>query len=308
MKYIYGPVPSRRLGRSLGIDPFAEKTCSNNCVYCQLGCANPVNCESKIEGVSPREIENELTLFFESGNDTDFISFAGNGEPTLWLHLKELCEFIKAKFAAKKLAIITNSTTLWRKDVREAICIADLAVPTISSADAETYKKLHRPFCDDFERHIQGIMQFAMDFKNEIWAEVMLVAGINDSDEHLTRLAKFLEKLPIAHIDLNTPVRTPAEKWVRCPDENRLRHACEILGEKCRIVGKFSSHSRPHDEETDINEKRLSILKRRPETAEAMASSLHISIQEVKKSLSTLIVKGQVTGENDGYYHYAKQI
>jgi len=303
VKYLYGPVPSRRLGMSLGIDPFETKTCTHNCIYCQLGSGKTVSSEQSLPGVPLENIERELIAFFADGGDTDYITFSGSGEPTLWNHIEKLIQFIKTNFADKKLAVITNGTTLWRDEIRKAIMPIDLIVPTIAAADEDTYQRLHRPNPSaDFSRHIEGTQKFAQEFDGEIWAEVLLVAGVNDSTEHLAELAKIIYKTNPDYIDLNPPVRPPAERWVHPPDEAVIRRAYAILGPKCRIVGQFVPPSAHALEVANLATRILGILIRRPETAESIADSLGIVQQQVTEALDALVAKKLAIQADGGYF------
>jgi len=302
MHYLYGPVPSRRLGFSLGIDPFLKKSCNHNCIYCQLGNKEPLGFE-KIEGVEPQIIEEELYTFFKDGRIADYITFSGRGEPTLWAHLGRLVKFIVDNFEQKKLAVLTNGSTLWRKDIRVEIEKADLVVPTISSPDRDTYLRLHRPNRnDDFERYKKGLIKFCSEFKGEIWAEVMLVEGVNDSVEQLEKLAVFLYSLPLSYIDINTPVRPPAEGWVVPPDEDKIKLACKLFGSKCRVVGKFSPPSQRALEIANLANKIFDILKRRPEQVSNIANVLGIDESKVDEALSALVAKKLVMKTSDKYF------
>ena len=303
MHYLYGPVPSRRLGRSLGIDPFVRKTCTHDCIYCQLGSGPTVSSEIAVAGVSPIEIENELVDFFDSGGDTDFITFSGSGEPTLWKHIGALVDFIRANFPDKKLAVITNGTTLWREDIRKAIMPIDLIVPTVSTADEDTYMRLHRANRGaDFSRYIEGIKKFAGEFHGEIWTEVMLVAGVNDSEQHILKLRKILDEISPAHIDLNTPVRPPSESWVQPPDESIVRKTCVLLGERCRIVGKFVPTSEKILEIANLAQRILDILRRRPENAKSLAAVLDTEMDNVQEALDAIVAKKLAVQNESGYY------
>ena len=303
LKTIYGPVPSRRLGLSLGIDPFTQKTCTHSCIYCQLGRAPTVSAESTIDGVNPDLVKSELAEFFASDGKADYITFSGSGEPTLWGHIGELIKFIKEEFAEKKVCVLTNGTTLWRKEVREALMLADLVVPTVAAADRKTYIKLHRPHPSaTLERHIEGVKKFAEVFGGSIWAEVMLVAGINDSDEHLRKLAELLDGIPFEFIDINLPVRPPAESWVKPPEMERVEFACRLVGERCRVVGKFRAVQPKVERLANLAEKVLEILMRRPEKLENIADALAVTYDEARKAIDALIAKKLVTKTTNDYF------
>jgi len=262
-----------------------------------------VSSEISVEGVSHVEIEKELVKFFDSGGDTDYITFSGSGEPTLWKHIGRLVDFIKVNFPDKKLAVITNGTALWREDVRKAIMPIDLIVPTVSTADEDTYMRLHRANPDaDFVRYVAGLKEFAKKFNGEIWTEVMLVADVNDSEQHIIELRKILDEISPAHIDLNTPVRPPSESWVLPPDESIVRKTCVLLGERCRIVGKFIPTSEKVLEIANLAQRILDILRRRPESAQSLAAVLDTEIDNVQEALDAIVAKKLAVHDESGYY------
>ncbi len=299
---IYGPVPSRRLGRSLGIDPFERKSCTHNCVYCQLGSAPTIAADRLVEGVSPEKVESELVAFFGAGGEADAITFSGSGEPTLWKHLGRLVQFARENFP-QRVVVLTNGTTLWRSEVREALSAADIVVPTVAAADEETYTKLHRPHpTADFERHVEGLRLFASEFEGEVWAEVMLVSGVNDSDEHLAALSELLSQLNPRWIDINTPVRPPAEPWVKPPSDDVVVRAKAVFGERCRIVGKFAPPTKEALEIADLANRVLELLRRRPETAHNIADALKAPEDLVLSALDALVQKKIIAKTKDGFY------
>ena len=307
MKYLYGPVPSRRLGRSLGIDPFETKTCTHNCVYCQLGSAPTVSSAEWVEGVPAEAVKAELEEFFSAGGSADFVTFSGSGEPTLWAHTGEIIGFIRKKFPHLKIAVITNSSTLWRPEVREAIMPADVVVPTVAAADETVYLKLHRPHHDaDFARYVEGIKEFARQFRGEIWAEVMLVAGVNDGEGHILKLRALLDEISPTYIDLNTPVRPPSEGWVRPPSEAAVRKICALLGSKCRIVGKFHREGTESVAElAELATRILELLRRRPEQPESIAESFGIPVEKVNEALEALVAKKLAVKLPSGFFKLA---
>lgn len=299
-RYIYGPVPSRRLGLSLGIDSFPdEKNCTFNCVYCQLGAGKPVFAEGLLNEPRPESVISEIEDFFK-GNVADFATFSGNGEPTLWSGVGDVLEFLRSKIPSVRRAVLTNGSMLWHPHVRDVLLLADVVVPTVSAGDDETFQKLHRPNeLITFKMWLEGIRAFSREFSGEIWAEVMLVSGVNDSDEQLRKIREILDDINPSQIDINTPVRPPAEKWAHPPDSEKIKSVVKIFGEKTRIVGKFAHHSvKKQLGATEIAEKILAILRRRPEKAEDIAKSLGVNSDTLQQSLSFLLGQNVITEEN----------
>ncbi len=262
MKYIYGPVPSRRLGSSLGIDPIPSKTCNFQCIYCQLG--KTTNFTNIRNNFFPKEdIITELERAIElHENSIDYITFVGSGEPTLYKDLKEL--ILKAKeFSNKPICVITNGSLLNQKEVQNALMLSDLILPSLDAGDKKSFIKINRPHPSlSFKKIIQGFINFRKIFKGKFWIEVMLMKGINDSKEELLKIKKKIDLVNPDRIDINVPIRPPVEKWVKIPDKSILTVLNEIFVEYSNInfpeEGKFRIYS------SDFERELLSILERHP--------------------------------------------
>jgi len=262
MKYIYGPVPSRRLGNSLGIDPIPSKTCNFQCIYCQLG--KTTNFTNKRQNFFPREeIITEMEKAIELHEDSiDYITFVGSGEPTLYKDLKEL--ILKAKeFSSKPVCVITNGSLLHNKEVQDALIRSDLILPSLDAGDKRSFLKINRPHPSiTFNQLIQGFIDFKKIFQGKFWIEVMLMKGVNDSKEELLKIKKNLDLINPERIDFNVPIRPPVEKWVKIPDQSLLSILNQIFINYSNInfpeEGKFSIYS------SDFEKEVLSILERHP--------------------------------------------
>ncbi len=239
MKYIYGPLKSRRLGLSLGITLTPYKICSFNCVYCQLGKSIQTTSERR-EYLPIQEIINELKLWIQNNSqeaqNLNYITFSGSGEPTLNIKIGEFITEIK-KITAVPVAIITNASLLNVALVRQALLSADLIIPSLDAVTPEIFAKLDRPKEGiNIEDIINGLIGLKREFKGKIWLEVMLVKGINDDLAHIRKLKDIIDKINPDKIHLNSPVRTTAEENVLAVDKKRLEKFKEILGEKCEII------------------------------------------------------------------------
>ena len=183
MKYVYGPVPSRRLGRSLGIDPIPSKTCNYQCIYCQLG--RTTNFTNNRKDFYPKDeiiAEMEQAIRINEEN-IDYITFVGSGEPTLYKSLEDL--ILRAKeFSKKPICVITNGALLYNMDVRNALLHADVVLPSLDAADEKSFIKINRPHPSiKFDMVIQGFIEFRRIFTGRFWIEIMIMKGINDSKE-----------------------------------------------------------------------------------------------------------------------------
>ncbi len=230
--YAYGPVPSRRLGRSVGVSPIPEKTCSYSCVYCQLG--RTQNLTSVRQRFFPEDAifaDIEKVVHANEGR-IDYITFIGDGEPTLSLDLGVLIHQCKQNFSYR-IAVITNGSLLWMKEVQDDLLEADVVSITMATSDAETFRGMHRPHPSiRFEQVWQGIRQFAAIYRGEIWAEVMLVDTVNTDDESIKTLKTHIDSIKPARTYVMVPTRPPAESWVHIPPSGEIMKALGIFGGK----------------------------------------------------------------------------
>jgi wyosine [tRNA(Phe)-imidazoG37] synthetase (radical SAM superfamily) len=239
MKYLYGPVKSRRLGLSLGVSLTPYKTCSFDCVYCQLGKTERLTTQVK-EYIPQKEILDELAGWLKGNKPAaeklDYITFSGYGEPTLHAGLGELLTQIK-QLTSLPVAVITNASLLKNPGVRSALMQADVVVPSLDAATPEAFQKIDRPHPSvTLEDVLQGLVSLRREFRGKIWLEVMLVKGLNDDLGHIRKLKALIDTIGPDKIQLNSPVRTPADMDVFPVDKKRLGEIREILGKKCEIV------------------------------------------------------------------------
>ena len=240
MGWVYGPVPSRRLGQSLGIDPIPAKTCNYNCVYCQLGRTRRLT-DSRRDYYPPEDIlaEVKAALARHQVGEIDYITIVGQGEPLLYRSLGKLIEGVKA-LSDLPVAVITNGSLLWLPAVRDELRPADVVMPSLDCADEATFRRINRPSpllrIGDV---ISGLATFRSQYRGQLWVEVMLVGGVNDGEAVLLRLRDMLRFLHPDRVHLNVPIRPPAESWVQPPDEEALMRALAILGEAAEVVAPY---------------------------------------------------------------------
>lgn len=239
MKYIYGPVQSRRLGLSLGLNLTPHKICSFNCVYCQLGKTGGATLERK-EYIPIREILEELRSWFLNhdleGRNLNYITLSGSGEPTLNINIGTLISEIK-KISPRPIAVITNASLLNDPSVRKALAYADLIVPSLDAATEQVFREIDRPHQDiKIEGIIESLAGLRRDFHGKIWLEIMLVRGINDDLRHIKKLKEVVDRINPDKIQLNSPVRTTAEPGILPVDKSKLKKIKEILGDKCEMI------------------------------------------------------------------------
>ncbi|MBU1259726.1 MAG: radical SAM protein [Planctomycetes bacterium] len=298
--HIFGPVPSRRLGRSLGIDLIPSKTCTFDCLYCQVGLTTLKTIERK-SWIPVDEIIAELKD--KLSTKPDCITLSGSGEPTLYSNCGRLIGEIK-KITSVPIAVITNGSLLFMPDVRKDIKNADIVIPSLDAGDEETFKKINRPATGiTFDKVLRGLVDFRREFTGKYWLEVFLVAGLNDSDEQIDKLAACIEKIRPDKVQLNTVTRPPAED-VRAVSHQRLEQIAQRIYKNTEVIADFKSDDKTGDlkvKSDDIVE----MLKRRPCSVEDIASGLKMSKLEVLKHIEKLISSGRIepVRQNDRIYY-----
>ncbi len=301
--HVYGPVPSRRLGYSLGVDILPYKTCSLNCIYCQLGPSSTTT-DREDSYFDDRKILAQIKEAASSGRRIDYITFSGSGEPTLNTLLGRLIPRIK-KATGIPVAVLTNSTLLSREPVRKSLLTADLVVPSLDAVTQDVFEKINRPHPSlQIRDIIEGLTRFCREFKGRVWIEIMLVAGINDSPAHIQKLKQTIDSLHPDKVQLNTVVRPPAEDFAQALTQKKLEEIQRILGPRSEIIADFADRPRMPAEQ-DAGAAILTLIKRRPATLSDLANSLGIHRNEVLKYLQILLKAKKikaVSHKNHTYY------
>lgn len=288
--YLFGPVPSRRLGLSLGVDLLNCKSCNLNCVYCELGKTFQYVKDRKIF-VRTEDVLGEIRAFFANGGSADYVTFSGAGEPTLALNLGEAME-AAVKITNKKIALITNAVLFSDKKVREEAAIADVVLPSVDAVSEDVFIKLNRPDRSiGLQKYLDGLRQFSTEYSGKIWVEAMIVKGLNDSDEEVLKLKDYLDTLKnVERIQINTIVRARAEESAEPVDKEKLRHIKTLLGSKAEVIGSFTGGKIDTIDKPEAAV--LSIIKLRPSTVEDIMSVLPAGEKEVLGYLENFVKKG----------------
>lgn len=260
MKYLYGPIPSRRLGRSLGIGTMPTKTCNYACIYCQLGKTKPMtNTRQWFYPLEDILIEFEQVL--ENHTEFDVVSIVGEGEPTLYLGLGQLIVELK-KRTSKPIAVITNGALLYDPVVRQELSHADIVLPTIDAWDEASFRAINRPHRSlHFSMVMEGLQTFCREYQGQCWLEVMLMAGINDDVASLNQYAQLLKQLKYDRLYINTPVRPPALAIAGAISHETMELAVEILG---GISIELMTSSEYHSDIQDDYQAIISLIRRHP--------------------------------------------
>ncbi len=296
MKYIFGPVPSRRLGSSLGIDLLPMKICTQNCLYCECGPTRILTLR-RAEWVPTDEVIMELKDFLQDPPHIDYITFSGSGEPLLHSKIGKIIDFLKDNYPYK-VAILTNSTLL--KEAYKEILRADLIAPSLDAATEEDFRKVNMPHPGiKLKDILEGLELLSENFKGEIHIEVLLVKGVNDDRKNIEAIASFLKKLKnIDSIQLNTVDRPPAYP-VKPLNYEELQKIAIHIKEKTGIPTEVVTRSESIKEALSRFDV-LSTLGRRPMTTEQLASLIGKSPEETERQLQALKRKGFVEEKRTG--------
>ena len=301
-KHIYGPVPSRRLGRSLGVDLVPMKVCTYDCIYCQLGRTATLTAE-RAEYIPAGEVIADIAEWLQRDGQADYITLSGSGEPTLHSGIATIVSAIQA-MTTIPCAILTNGSLLWVDEVAEACADADLVLPSLDAADSETFKRINRPHPSiTFDLMLSGLRNLADRAVSPLWLEVMVVKGENDSPEHVAKMRGLLQRLAPSRVQLNTVVRPPAEVGVEPVSLDRLREiAAELPG--AEVVAQYHTEAVRHSR-SDLGSAILGLLARRPCTSRDIAEGLGVHENEVLNQLDSLLMLGLVsTVQQDGGTFY----
>jgi len=259
-KFLYGPVPSRRMGLSLGISPIPKKTCNYSCIYCQLGRTDKMTYDRK-DFFDLEYMKKEFTEYNKNNDNYDVVTIVGEGEPTLYKSLGDLINFLKHN-TDKPVALITNGALLKEKNIWSELQELDIILPSLDASNENEFKKINRPHPKIKYSDVQkGLIEFSKIFEGELWLEIMLVKNYNDSKESIDRFKYILKDISYDRVFVNTPVRPPAENYVEEPDEAFIKYAVKSL--KATPINLLTSEGFV-SKESDHYESILSIIKRHP--------------------------------------------
>lgn len=304
--HIYGPVPSRRLGFSLGVDLVPAKICSYDCIYCQIG-STPRTITARKPYIPSRTIIEELFAFLKIHPAPDYITLGGSGEPTLNSDIGRIIEGIKAQTPVP-VAVLTNGSLLGDPAVRDDLRHADVVLPSIDACDPEMFARINRPHADiGFTQMAEGLIALRQSYPGPIWLEIFFVEGINTSDAHARTFAQWIEKIRPDKVHLNTAVRPTAEKDVAAVAFSDLERIRDLLGPGVEIIAPFGKDASQRLN-PDIRKELLAILCRRPCTPADLSAVLGIHSLELVKHLEELTREKCVVTVTQGdktYYHAA---
>ncbi len=295
-KHVFGPVPSRRLGRSLGVDLVPFKTCTYDCIYCQLGRTTCKTVERK-EWVPLRSVLREIQQRLESR--PDYITLSGSGEPTLYSRLDKLIDAIH-RMTDIPVAVLTNGSLLWQPEVRAQLRNADLVLPSLDAPDPERFEFINRPHpAISYERMLAGLEALRRDFAGKYWLEVMLLGGYTALNVPVRQIAEKVRRIRPDKVQVNTAVRPPAEEYAMAVPPDRLRRLARMFRPPADVIADFQGRRAPAGLPASAREI-LQLLRRRPCTVEDVARGLTMKPAEAVKLLAELEDRGRVRSSRHG--------
>lgn len=298
MNYLFGPVASRRLGLSLGVDLIPPKTCPLDCIYCEVG-RTTVKTLARREYIPAAAILQELAAYFAGDNpEPDYVTLAGSGEPTLNSALGQIIAHLK-QLTQVPVAVLTNGVLLTDPQVRRELCQADVILPSLDAATPELFEKINRPVAGvTVTGLIDGLKALRREFKGRIWLEILLLKGLNDTPAELARLQEVIQDIHPDEIHLNTAVRPVVENYALAVAPAALAAAAAFLGPQARVIASFDHQEHVHFDLNDADF--LASLARRPQTAADLAAVLCLPAGEVAKRLHFLEQQGRVRAIRHG--------
>jgi wyosine [tRNA(Phe)-imidazoG37] synthetase (radical SAM superfamily) len=295
MAYVFGPVPSRRLGRSLGVDLVPFKTCPYDCIYCQLGATT--------HKTDQRQTLAPLNLILDELRDKiaaqpDYITLGGSGEPTLYQDLGPLIRAIKA-FTDIPVAVLTNGSLLWRQELRSSLLQADLVVPSLDAGSEATFQAVNRPVDGlAFETMLEGLIAFRDEFRGAYWLEIFLLAGYTDHEEEVLKMAACARRIRPDRIQLNTVSRPPTESFAEPVPPDRMAYFAGLFQPEAEVIAEYPD-SAPSEGQAGRDEV-LDLVRRHPATAADAAAGLGIPLNDAEALLENLLDANAVAASKIG--------
>ncbi len=290
--YLFGPVPSRRLGLSLGVDVIPKKVCTLDCVYCEVGMTDKRALRRR-EYFPAEAIIAEIEEALTGRSGLDYVTFSGSGEPTLNSKLGEVIRAVK-QMTSVPVAVITNGTLLSLEDVRYDLSSADVVLPSLDAVSQEVFEKIDRPHPQlRIETIIEGLKEFRKEYTGQIWLEIMFAKGYNDHEKEVLALRQVVEEIRPDKVQLNTVIRPPSVEGIGPVGETRLKEIQKLFGEGCEIIGTFDKHRTETSRKGNPTEI-LALLERRAMTLDGLAQAQGVSRENIAESLRSLKEAGLI--------------
>lgn len=306
MKYVFGPVNSRRLGISLGIDLVPPKICNFNCIYCEIGATTTHTCARK-EYIPVSELLAEIDTVLadrELLNHLDVFTITASGEPTLHSGIGKIIRYIKEN-SAKPVVVLTNGSLLYLPEVRHDLLAADIVIPSLDSAREDSYRRINRPAaCSPLAELIEGLITFRKEFSGKFWLEILLASKINDSPEDIAALVAAVKEIQPDKVQLNTVARPPLESFAKPLTRAELEDVARQLPGEVEILVDFSTRDREKFRNLSEDEI-IEMLKRRPCTSNDVSEALNLDPDTTQIILHQLAASGRIieTKHHDKRYY-----
>jgi wyosine [tRNA(Phe)-imidazoG37] synthetase (radical SAM superfamily) len=290
--FVFGPVPSRRLGFSLGVDIIPRKYCNFDCIYCQVGKSTSKDVK-RTKFFEPEIISREVISAAQCAEKVDFITFSGSGEPTLNKNLGTIIKIVK-EFLTTPIAVITNSSLLYDEDVRTDLMNADVVLPSLDAASEEMFQRINRPQTNvNLMDILKGLTIFRKHFKGSMWLEIMLLKGMNDTDKELQNLKEIVNDLAPDKIHLNTVTRPPSEKHAYPLSQKELEIVRKFFDNRCEVISSFEKNG-VQKQQDEWGGMIIDILKRRSLTIQDIIKVTGASSLQVDNELTAMENKGLI--------------
>ncbi len=296
--FIFGPVPSRRLGLSLGINIVPFKTCSFNCIYCEVGKTTDLTVKRK-SFYDVDEIKKDFVETVDKSGHIDFVTFSGSGEPTLNSDIGELIDFVKS-FNKYKIAVLTNGSLMYKESVRKDLINADVVVPSLDAALSGVFKKVNLPHKDlEIDKIIDGLFKFKKEFKGQVWLEILFVEGVNDSEENLNALIEAVNRISPDIVQIGTVDRPPAYSSAHKVNDEKMMDIYTYLSAhlkmKVDIIGSFNKENDKFYD--NIERSIIKMVNIRPCSKDELKSIFNLNDESIKETLDKLIGEEKIYTE-----------
>ncbi|RJP77570.1 MAG: radical SAM protein [Desulfobacteraceae bacterium] len=306
--YIFGPVPSRRLGLSLGVDLMPHKTCSLNCVYCE--CGKTTHLTIKRKDYTPfDQIRKELDTVLSSRPRMDFLTFSGSGEPTLHSSIGEIIQYMKTDYPEYAVAVLTNGTMFHLPEVRKAVLQADVVIASFDAASDHVFQTINRPH-PDLELHemVKGLAALRKEFSNQLWMEIFIVPGHNDDQHEMEQIQRVMDIIKPYQIHINSLDRPGTEDWVK-PVTPEVLKSIQACMHNVRTLNHSKHTVLPDVFSGDLMDLILSTVKRRPCTVEDILEITGADHNKINQHLDILLKNGEVVKKQmpRGTFFFRKQ-
>lgn len=297
-RYLFGPVPSRRLGMSLGVDLVPLKTCTYNCIYCECGKTTHFTINRK-EYVPLNEVIAELKDYLDRKPALDFITFSGSGEPTLHSGIGRIIDFLKTEYPNYKICLLTNGSLFYLENLRKEVRSVDLIIPSLDAVSDIVFRKINRPSPQlNPQKIIDGLVSMRKEYPGPIWLEIFIVPGLNNTESELKALKGAIQKIQPDKVQLNTLDRPGTEDWVDSASREDLETIASYFGtERTEIIAKFQHKEKKPAYNKDIADTILRTIKRRPCTIEDLSEMLGLRISELNKWIHILMETERIETE-----------